>query len=278
MSTWWNLQESTEPQPLSVHEENVKSYLKAYFPEMPILEAGLFARVRKFLAFISQQLEASSIQSHNDLKQLILTQSFPNERWWNAKLREFQMGDELVVANGQLGYVSVNSTLRIIKNVSVRTDHSTNYIDLIIKYGKQDFTTVSVDEETAIIKYINQIKMAGVRMKIQKASPDNIKLNIRVDNYIGDSSVTAVPLNQGVGIPFGNVLATHFKQLPFDGLFSLSDAEKALQSSFANPYIRILSAEWKPQNAGLYTPFDSVIASDGGYFTVDLANSQVIFR
>lgn len=278
MSQWWNLTEKTQPQPLSVHEENVTAYLKSYFPEMPIIERGIFARLRKVLAFISQQLEASSIQSHNDLKNLLLNQSFPNENWWNTKMREFQMGDELVVNKGQLGYVSTNPTLRIIKNVSVRTDRTSTYLDLVIKYAKDKFATVTVEEEAAIIKYVNQIKMAGVRMRVQKAIPDSIKLVIRVDNFIGDSTVTNVPLNQGAGIPFGNVLNEHFKQLPFDGLFSLAEAEKALQSTFANRYIRVLSAEWKPATAGVYTPFDSVVASDGGYFVVDLANSQITFK
>lgn len=278
MSQFWNLKESITPKPLSVHEENVVAYMRAYFPELPILQSGIFARLRKFLAFISQQFEASAIQSNNDLKELLLLQSFPNEGWWVEKMKEFQMGDELVVNRGKIGYVSVNSSLRILKNVSVRTEHSQRAsIDLIIKYAKDRFVLASSDEKNAIVKYVNLIKVAGVRIRVQEAVADTIKLTIRVDNFIGDSSTSDTPLNQGAGIAFGRIMSDHFKQLPFDGVFSLADAEDTLRSTFGNHYIRIISAEWK-SGTGSYIPFSSIISSEGGYFVVDLINSSITFK
>jgi hypothetical protein len=279
MSQWWNLKETTVPKPLSVHEENVIAYLRAYFPEMPILERGIFYRLRKFLAFISQQLEASSIQSFNDLKEIVIQQSFPNEGWWVEKMKEFQHGDNLVVSRGRIGYASVNPSMRILKNVSVRTDSSqVSNIDLIIKYAKDRFALASEEEKAAILKYVNLIKIAGVKIQVREAVADLIKLTIRIDNFIGDTSTPDSPLNQGAGIPFGRILGDHFKQLPFDGIFSLSDAELALQNAFGNRYIRIIAAEYKTTNSGAYVSFPSTIASVGGYFSVDLANSLITFR
>jgi hypothetical protein len=279
MSILWNLKEKSASQPQAVHEENIKNYFRAYFPDMPILEVGLWAKIRQVLTFISMQMEASAVQSYNDTKEFALSHSFSNEVWWVEKIKEFQFGDELVVNKGKIGYVSINPLLRIIRHVSVRTDISaTSSIDLIIKYAKDNFVLCTEDEKVALIKYINLIKMAGVRIQAREAVADLIKFTVRVDDYIGQQSVIDVPMNQGSGIPFGNVLTAHFKQLPFDGIFTLSDAEQVLQNQFGNRYIRIISADWKPANSGVYTSFSSIISSDGGYFSVDLANSKVTFK
>jgi hypothetical protein len=280
MSQWWNLTEKTTTQPLSVHEQNVDTFMKSYFPEVPVLGRGIWYRLRKMLAFIASQLEASSVQSNNDIKTLLTQQLFPNELWWATKIKEFQYGDELVVDKGQIGYLTVLPALRIIKHASVRTNYKRTFdtSDLIIKYAKDRFGLATIEEKTALNKYVEQIKVAGVRVRVQEAVADQIKLTVRVDNYVSDQSVDETPLNQGVGIPFGRVLSDHFKRLPFDGVFSLSEAEKALQDTFANHYIRITKAEYKSANNGAYTPIESVVASDGGYFNLDAANSRIAFK
>jgi hypothetical protein len=279
MSLWWSLKEKTTPNPLSFHQAKVDAAFMEWFPESTLVSTGIIARLRQFLAFMSQQLEASSIQSFNDLKENVLLNSFPNEKWWGEKMKEFQMGDELVVSKGNIAYTTINPAKQIIKYVSVRTDRTSSFLDLIIKYGKDRFATVTTDEAVAIAKYVQLIKIAGIRLRVQPAQADNIKLTIQVNEYVGQQVTNLpIPLNEGLGIPFGNILNNHFQQLPFDGVFTLADAEQALSDAFANKYVRITSAEWKPSSSGVYVAFQNTIASEGGYFSVDLANSNVIFK
>lgn len=277
MSQWWSLTEKKEVNPLSYHQTLVDTKLDEYFPTLVKKTVGNWAKLRQFIAFISQQLEASSVQSYNDLQNYILAHSFPNKNWWIAKMLEFQMGDTLQVdANYNLYYPVIDPTKRIIKHVSIREQPTSSYQRVILKYAKEDYSAFTSQEITAINAYITDIWIVGLTVTPSPALADQFKCTIQVEQFSQSTTTGTIALNTGIGTQFATAAQEFLTALPLDGIFTLSALEIHLQEYFDNRYIRVLTAQAKGQGqTAVWTPVTATALSDGGIFTLDAANSSV---
>ena len=98
-----------------------------------------------------------------------------NEVWWNAEIRKFQYGHELIIVdveNKKYGYAVKDEDAQIITRVAVVSQPGRG----LIKVAKADPAALSVDELAALKSYKNKILPLGSNISIISQDADIIKI------------------------------------------------------------------------------------------------------
>lgn len=144
--------------------------------------------------------------------------------WYQRKSLEYQHGDSLVVDNGAVIYNPIDVDNRIIVACSVK---ETPQGRLIIKVAKDDgsgeLTPLSTDEKTGFEGYVDRFKDAGVRTQIVSQNADVLKL---IPTIYFDPSISAPDVFQPA---WEEAVNTYLKNLPFNGVFRVTNFVDALQ-------------------------------------------------
>lgn len=118
-------------------------------------------------------------------------------------------------------------------------------------------------EVAALTAYINEIKDAGVIVKLINQEADLIRLSITV--YLNPSIIGNTSLRSEVEA----TIRAYLSALPFDGVYRHSDLLNAVQAIAGVPVMSIDKAESRAHSAAIWGTIDGYKRPHAGYFKVD---------
>lgn len=144
-------------------------------------------------------------------------------RWYRAQALAYQHGDLLVYSNGRFSYPTINTSNQIVKLCAV-IERADGFV--LIKVANLDGSgnplPLTPTELTAFEGYISQIKFAGTRTISISTVADLIKIYGQV--YYSPELVLS-----NVQTLVEAAINTYLKSLPFNGVFSLTALQDAVQ-------------------------------------------------
>lgn len=190
--------------------------------------------------------------------------------WYYNKALEFQYGDALVLIDGEYKYASVNTATKIVKLCSVNEING----QLFMKIAKLNASNVPVQLTTleldAFKAYMQKIKFAGTIINSVSRPADLLQIAYRVyiDPLIINSNGELIS-NPSIK-PIENAIVNYCKNLPFNGIFSVTELTDQLQSvpGVLNPVFENASAQYGTN------PFISIgdyYNPNAGYLVIDPA-------
>ena len=125
----------------------------------------------------------------------------------------------------------------------------------------------------AFTEYINEVKDAGVKVKIISAHPDTLKINL--DIYVNPMVITTEgkSISHG-GEPVVEAIKNYISNLPFNGEYRNVDLVDALQA-VDGVVIPELKAVWTSDGNVTDVPVDAKSTPYSGYYVLDESNSDI---
>ena len=192
--------------------------------------------------------------------------------WYVSKAKEFQLGDSLSFIDDEYKYAAVNTANQIIKVASATEVGSSS---ILLKVANIDsngdilqLTQVELDAFTA---YMKKVKYAGPKLLCVSRPPDLAIVNyhVYVDPQIiaPDGSLISDPSV----FPVEDAINTYIKNLPFDGVYSITEQTDIIQDidGVINPVFESAQSKF---GANSYTAINDYYTSNAGYMTIDPAN------
>lgn len=166
--------------------------------------------------------------------------------WYYNKALEFQFGDALVLIAGEYKYASVNSANQIIKLCSVNEING----QLFLKIAKLNASNVPIPLTTleldAFKAYMQKIKFAGTIINSVSRTADLLQIAYRVyiDPLIINSNGELIS-NTSIK-PVENAIVNYCKNLPFNGIFSVTELTDQIQlvTGVLNPVFENAEAQY----------------------------------
>lgn len=161
--------------------------------------------------------------------------------WYVQKIKAFQMGDELVFddTTGSISYAAIDTEKQIIKYCSIVEFEG----KLLIKVAVDDNGPVSltVEQQNALIDYINKIKFAGTFFQLITEVSDVLNFEIELYyNPLTDFDTLKQACIDGV--------VNYLKALDFDGYMYRNKLIDALQTVTGIHDVVVLVLEGKHIN------------------------------
>lgn len=229
---------------------------------------------RLFVWIISTRISElqTLFQQHKNIvekrsKELVLG----NLQWYQKISKEFQFGYQLVWnANTlQYEYASEDISSRIVKLASA--NEGVNYKIIVKTAGLQGGTPIQLTSPqlTALNAYLNKRKFAGVKITAVSRPADLFKVDLKVyyDPLVlaSDGSL----LSDSSTFPVEESINNYLKNLPFDGVFSVTEMIDQLQmvDGVINPMFLNAAAKY---GSFSYQPINDYYSANGGYLRVDI--------
>lgn len=212
-------------------------------------------------AVIIHTLEVYHDKHKEDVED-ILSRSVPGTlKWYSERVLEWQFGNSLVFLDNVYKYNPVVPANRIVKRVSVRDSQSAPG-QVLVKVAKLDgFNQVlplSAIELQLLSQYLDEIRFAGTRISLVSQNPDTIVGNFTIW-FDGQLVPSAVQTDVDTAVKL------YLRQIPFDGVFRVSDLILAVK---AVPGVIDLQINSLSGVAGTNsTPISREYISQSGYFT-----------
>lgn len=244
--------------------------------ETPLAE---WVRWRNIFAAAIELFENLMDKHVEDIDTRLQTAQPGSLRWYYEKVLAFQLGDSLQITDdGILYYPQIDEDKQIIARAAVSEDiiNPTFQIPgLIVKVAKKGDTgelePLTALEKSQVDFYIEEIKIAGVQHVLISDEADLLKNTITVyfrKNYNIDDVIISVK----------EALKGYRDELNFNGVISLSDEYRILDSLAEVANVEISVFEWKKYTDPSYT---AVLVQQlyAGYFNYDVGggNFQVDF-
>lgn len=212
-------------------------------------------------AVIIHTLEVYHDKHKEDVED-ILSRSVPGTlKWYSERVLEWQFGNSLVFLDNVYKYNPVVPANRIVKRVSVR-DSQNAPGQVLIKVAKLDgFNQVlplTSTELQLLSQYLDEIRFAGTRISLVSQNPDTIVGNFTIW-FDGQLVPSAIQTDVDTAVKL------YLRQIPFDGVFRVSDLILAIK---AVPGVIDLQINSLSGVAGTNTtPIFREYISQSGYFT-----------
>lgn len=201
----------------------------------------------------------------NRAKQLIVGTAI----WYRTKALEFQYGDALVMVDGVYQYSPVVSANQIVSLASVNEVGG----QVLIKVAKstsgipEPLTTPELD---AFIAYMKKIKFAGVYVSSISRDPDLLKIQYKIyyDPLVMNASGELIS-NTSIK-PVEDAINNYCKELPFDGIFTLTELTDKIQQAVgvSNPVFQTAEVKY---GVNPYVVMGDYYNPNAGYLKVDPA-------
>lgn len=220
------------------------------------------SRINDLLELFKQHKDAVEQRS----KELVLG----NTAWYQREALKFQYGDSLEwdPSTLQYSYPADNPSAKIVKLASSNEGSNNEVIIKVAKLSGNTPEELANPELTAFQNYLNRIKFAGVQVIAVSRPADLMKLSIKVfydplvlnsdGSLIADSSV----------FPAEDAINNYLKNLPFDGIFSVTEMIDQLQlaEGVVNPLFQSAHSKF---GAFSYQPITDYKTANAGYFAID---------
>lgn len=196
-----------------------------------------------------------------------------NLQWYRARVLEFQYGDLLVYLNDLYQYAVLNLTKRIVTHCAV-TEGFDGLLGgvLNIKVAKTSsglLTALDNTEAAALTAYIQKVRFAGTKFKLITTNGDILKIGF--DVYY-DPILPLATVKDSVELTVTNFV----KNLPFDGVLSVTKLIDALQLLDSVKDVIFTEGASKPFSGGLYSSFTRIINPYGGHFKISTASGETL--
>lgn len=144
-------------------------------------------------------------------------------RWYVEISKQYQHGDVLTFTYNFPGYAVIDPTKRIVTQASAIDDPGAN-ASIIVKVAKGTLVLEPLDaiELAAYTAYINQYKMAGIKVNVVSLNADQLQLSM----IIGYDAIRPVA---DVQADVEEAIKSYLNSLPFDGRFRRLAFEDAIQ-------------------------------------------------
>lgn len=153
-----------------------------------------------------------------------------SEKWYELKAREFQIGDDLEFDGITYKYPVINESNKIVKVVAAKQSAGAVLIK-VAKLDGLDPIPLTTEELDAFTAYMNKIKFAGIKTPCLSREADELSIEYRVyynplvlnsdGELLTDTSIK----------PVEEAINNYCKNLPFNGLFSVTDLTDKIQKS-----------------------------------------------
>lgn len=254
---------------------------QAQYPELNALNStsadSFFGLIKKMLAFLIRTYELGLDKFKLEINTAIESQQIGTLEWYVDKVKSFQYGDLLQVAENKIFYAEIDTNKQIVKQASAtETLGGNNRAKIIIKAVKEGensaLVPLTVDEHDALKEYIKKVKFAGVTIETVTLPADTIKLRVEVQiNRLmlnPDGSRIGTPTE----FPVRNAIVQYLRELPFDGTFYWTQLTDRLQ---VLPEVKdiVIQQSWY-WNGSAFVEFSRLYAPASGHLVLD--NTSVI--
>ncbi len=205
-----------------------------------------------------------------EVDDLILSKKPHSLHWYRAKAKAFQMGGTLAresdcYDNTGLSTDEINKQC-IVKQAAVVEINGVVRIKVTKEAGDQ-LAPLSSSELSSFTTYMQQIKDAGVRIRVDSLPPDDLQMEI--DIYYDPLVLNGKgeQLKNSAIKPVEDTIKTYLKNLPFNGEFVLATLTDRLQETTGViiPQIGRVLARYGNQDYKLVT---ARYVADAGYLQI----------
>lgn len=193
---------------------------------------------------------------------------FGSAEWFILKVKEFQLGDDLVRDdNGALGYAQIATEKRIVTQASISTG-----ANAVIKVAKTDGasgtpTQLSATELAALRGYVDRLQPPGAYILVNSLPADVVKLGVEVYyNPLLDVTSLSTQIEQAI--------KTYFFNLPFSGKILRSKVVDVIQAIEGIADVVVTQFEAKT-SGGTYEPVERLYIPASGYVKIDESNAPL---
>jgi hypothetical protein len=153
-----------------------------------------------------------------------------SEKWYELKAREFQYTDNLVFNGKIYQYATINEANRIIKIVAAKQLAGAVMLK-VAKLDGADPVPLTVEELDAFKAYIGKVRFAGIRVPTVSRNADELKVLYRVYyNPLLLNSSGELLADTAIK-PVEDAINNYCKNLPFNGIFSVTEMTDKIQAS-----------------------------------------------
>ena len=189
-------------------------------------------------------------------------------RWYQAQALLFQYGDSLQWIDERYQYPTIDPLAQIVKRAAVIEVGP----QVRIKIAKLDVSglpePLTAAELAAFVLYINRIKVAGTDIAVISRVADLLKVTADVyyDPLVLDA--TGQRLDTPGSYPVEDAINGYIQNLPFNGVFSLTELQDEIQKAVGVVDPRLTTVEAK-YGATPYVSIDRVYTADAGHMVID---------
>lgn len=238
---------------------------------------NLFFEIIAYSLFLFEQI----FDQHKlDIDTRIAEQKSGTKNWYKNKSLDFQYGfylvtDSDIFENGLATPEQIEAS-KVVKYCSVKESQESNR--LIVKIASEanevlePLTASQLDSFTA---YIEEIKYAGVKIKVVNNPADKLVLDLLVFRdplVLSDTGMSILNGNQ----PVEDRIKAYMKELPFNGELVLNDMIEQLRNVPGVFNVHIQSASSSHFDVGGYTDFTTFNIAripEAGYFKIESFNT-----
>lgn len=191
--------------------------------------------------------------------------------WYRQQVLEWQYGDVLVFLNGKYQYNSIDESARIVK-FATASDVAGS---VLLKVAKDDGTgypeELTTPELTALQQYMKKVKFAGTKISVVSRPADLMKIHYKVYYDPLVLSASGERLDSPGVFPVEDAIKDYCKNLPFDGVYSITECTDRIQSveGVLNPVHQTTEVKY---GANPYTTFVDYHKPNAGYAIIDPAH------
>lgn len=182
------------------------------------------------VAFVIYIYYVAQGQVKTDINNAVREQNLGTEAWYYRISKEFQYGDDLTLDPDtyQLYYDLIDVDKQIIKYVSVREIIDNNVTLLNVQVSKADKVPLTFYELNAFKSYLDQLKFAGVRLKVDSLPPTDmqISLSVAVDTQV----ITLDGSRVNGGSPVNDAITNYVDNIVYGGTFNRTACIDAVQA------------------------------------------------
>lgn len=204
--------------------------------------------------------------AHHTLEKLVEDQAAKaisgTTDWYAQKVLEFQYGDTISIIDYVPQYLVLDASKQIVTQVSVNDIYGAVLIK-VAKGNSGSLEPLSVDEQTALISYINQIKFAGVNTVLINQAADQLHLAADI-YYNGQLDLSTFQST------VESTINSYIQGLPFNGLFYTNKLIDKLQEIDGLNDVKINTLNVQPVGES-YKAIERAYTPTAGYFEIDSA-------
>ncbi|MCY4418871.1 MAG: hypothetical protein OXB93_03380 [Cytophagales bacterium] len=233
---------------------------------------------KQVMAFAIQTLERMMDHHKEEIRKEIQTQKVGTHHWYFQKTLAFQYGDLLSVIDNEPRYLTLDPSKQIVKHAAL-SENAQGGLDIkVVKTdGRNDPVPLNMDEQSALLAYLNQIKFAGTKIRVisRPANLIGLKLQVEMDKQIFNSEGEL--LGQSGHYPVRDTMEKYLKNLPFDSILYISKLTDAIQALPGIEDVHFTETRFLNEETSSYEVFHRKLTAPAGHLALAESETQISY-
>lgn len=213
------------------------------------------------------------------IDELISLKKPHSAKWYANKAKLFQYGFNLMPESDDYDNTGLTDTQvaasRIVSHAAV-VEQDRGIRIKIAKTINGDLGALMTPELEAFTAYMQQVKDAGIKLRITSAIADDLKCTLRIFYNPLVLTSTGARIDGTDGFPVQSAFRNYLKNLPFNGLFVPQLMVDQLQK--VDGVVIVKDDAWQARYGALdYSTIDVEYMPDAGYLRIDNNNLNIQF-